>query len=74
MSSRYEQWVIDQDDCLVAMSSGKKPPRDKLRNLPPWRAVMIARICNQDKLMTDKEVEEMVLEARHVGGIGKLSP
>lgn len=72
--ARYEQWVIDQDDCLIAMETGKKPPREKLRNLPPWRAVLIARICNQGQIMTDEEVEELVNEARAVGGKGRLSP
>lgn len=70
--ARYEQWITDQDDCLIAMETGKKPPMEKLKALPPWRAVLIARICNQGQIMTDEEVEEFVQKAREVGGSGRF--
>lgn len=39
------QLLADQDDCLLAITAGKPIPSDRLRRLPPWRAVMIARVA-----------------------------
>lgn len=62
----------DQDDCLLAITKGVKPPEDALRALPPWRAVMIARVAEKAGLMTIEEVDELVKEAAAVGGAGRL--
>lgn len=62
----------DQDDCLLAITEGKALPNDKLRNLPPWRAVMIARVAEKAGVMSATQVERLVAEAREVGGNGRL--
>ena len=69
---KHAQLLGDQDDCLIALESGRRPSDRILRKLPPWRAVMIARIALRMELMTQEEVDELVEEARTVGGDGKL--
>ena len=62
-----------QDDVLIGMSSN--PPRFSetlCRRLPPWRAVMLARIANSAGLLSDESLANMVNEAREVGGNGRL--
>jgi hypothetical protein len=34
-----------QDDCLIALENGDPLPTAALQALPPWRAVMLARIA-----------------------------
>lgn len=61
-----------QDDCLIRMETGQKPDPYKMRQLPPWRAVLIARIGEHADIYTAEEVEAIVEEARRVGGQGRL--
>jgi hypothetical protein len=42
------RWRIirnSQDDCLIALENGSPLPTAALQALPPWRAVMLARIA-----------------------------
>lgn len=62
-----------QDDCLVAMSSATpKVHVHQIRRLPPWRAVMIARIAWKAGLLQRRDLDAMVREAQLVGGTGEL--
>lgn len=66
-----------QDDILVALTT--KPPhfrdheRRVMRTLPPWRAVMMARLAVSCGVMEQAECDLLVEEARVVGGNGSLS-
>lgn len=59
-----------QDDCLLAIADGEPLPPDALRKLPPWRAVMLARIARNAGVVTDLELSILTTEAREVGGLG----
>lgn len=61
-----------QDECLLQIADGNKPDANDIRHLPPWRAVMIARVCEKANLMTADEVKAIVDEAARVGGKGYL--
>lgn len=56
------------DSLLLAMIS-PRPSLDRttLRRLPPWRAVVIARIAHRCGLMGRRELDELVREARVYG-------
>lgn len=62
-----------QDDCLVTMSSAE-PYLDmtQVRRLPPWRAVMIARIGHKAGMIDRRTLDELVREATLVTGQGVL--
>ena len=67
-----------QDDVLVALTTN--PPRlgqeerAAMRTLPPWRAVMMARLAVSCGVMDRAELDALIDEAREVGGAGTLSP
>lgn len=63
-----------QDDCLIAISEGRQIPADKLRQLPPWRAVLIARVGESEwtSISDGTTLEELTSEAVAAGGHGKL--
>lgn len=69
--SRSELFAY-QDDCLIAISEGKQPRIETLVKLPPWRAVLIARVANRAGVLSEKWVDALVEEARNVGGSGTL--
>lgn len=69
-----DKMIGHQDDCLIDISDGKRPRESSLRQLPPWRAVMIARVAHKAGVMTEDEVNIYVIEARKVGGNGNLRP
>lgn len=69
---KHSDLLADQDDCLIAISDGKSPSKRALYSLPPWRAVLIARVAVRAGVMTEEEVREMVEQARRVGGEGTL--
>ena len=61
------------DDCLIAIENWKPLPTKALQALPPWRAATLARVA--DACLVDLEdgtVEQLLAEARRVGGEGKL--
>ena len=63
-ADQHRELFANQDDCLIHMSEGKKPPLKALVSLPPWRAVLIARIAGEAGWMSKEEVEGFVEEAR----------
>lgn len=53
-----------QDDCLIAA----------LRRLPPWRAVLIARVATRGPVGLEFGTPESLIdEAQRVGGKGQLT-
>ncbi len=64
--------VGHQDDCLIAITDGKPLPQRSLRALPPLRAVMIARVAVKAGVMPQSELDDLIKEARLVGGDGRL--
>jgi hypothetical protein len=73
MGKKHRRLFENQDDCLINISEGRPPDQKALRSLPPWRAVLIARVAQEAMVITREEVEELVDEASKVGGAGKLS-
>lgn len=61
------------DDCLIAMGDGHPIPQKTLRQLPPWRAVMVASVAVRAGAMSKDDYEVLRAEARRVGGEGRLS-
>jgi hypothetical protein len=65
--------IAAMDRCLIAITDGQPIPSEALAALPPWRAVLLARVAH--KAGVDLEhgtVEQLVAEATRVGGAGKL--
>jgi hypothetical protein len=74
---RYTRGYLDiygwQDDCLIAIEDGNPLPVELLLKLPPWRAVLVARVAQRAKVPLEKgTVDQLISEARAVGGDGKL--
>ncbi|MGH8921886.1 MAG: hypothetical protein ACRD0H_26685 [Actinomycetes bacterium] len=64
-----------QDDCLLAVEDGKPVPAGPLGHLPPWRAVMVARIAAKAGVPLERgTVGQLAAEARAVTGSGTLGP
>jgi hypothetical protein len=64
----------NQDDCLIAITDGKPVPTRALKALPPWRAVLMARVAAKAGVPLEHgSVTELVAEARRVGGGGRLA-
>lgn len=70
--SAHDALIAAMDDCLIAITDGKPIPTARLRSLPPWRAVLIARVAHKAGAMGTVEVQALVDEARRVGGDGTL--
>lgn len=65
--------MANQDDCLLAIEDGNPVPAAKLGKLPPWRAVMIARIAEKAGVPLERGTAAQVhAEASAVGGAGTL--
>lgn len=62
-----------QDDCLIAVEDGRPVPAAALQSLPPWRAVMCARLAAKAGVPLERgTVAQIESEARAVGGDGVL--
>lgn len=62
-----------QDVCMIAMESERPLPTGALSSLPPWRAVMLARIAAAAGIGLEAgTLDQLVAEAREVTGAGKL--
>lgn len=64
--------LLDQDECLIAITNGKRPPNKRLLSLPPRRAVLMCRVALKAGLVNQEEVDKIVEEAGRVKGFGKL--
>lgn len=73
MSLDPDRIIAHTDDVLVAITDGRPVTRDMLWRLPPWRAVLLARVAAKAGVMQPNEVIQLVEEARAVGGAGQLA-
>lgn len=63
----------EQDKCLIAIMEGRAVPARSLAQLPPWRAVLIARVAEKaDIPLEGGTLDDLVAEAKRVGGQGTL--
>jgi len=70
VAPRMQGW---QDECLRAIEDGRPVPADRLGKLPPWRAVLIARVAARARVPLERgTVEQLAAEAVEVGGAGTL--
>ena len=60
-----------QDNVLISITDGKMDHKS-LRMLPPWRAVLLARVAHMAGAMSRELRDRVVKEARDVGGTGQL--
>lgn len=64
-----------QDACLIAISDDRPVPDRELRQLPPWRAVLIGRVASRAGVPLEwGTLAELVEEATTAGGAGRLAP
>ena len=64
--------IFLMDDVLIDITDGYDPiPR--LRHLPPWRAVMLARVAEKCGLIERPVLDALIAEASAVGGAGALA-
>lgn len=61
----YDQREIydSQDDCLLAIADGRRIDVI-IRRLPPWRAVLIARVALKAGVMNQEEVDLLMEKAK----------
>lgn len=71
-TERPPEWVALQDQVLIAVADGRPVTRAMLVNLPPMRAVLLARVAAKSGLMPVNAVKGLVDEAARVGGAGRL--
>jgi len=70
---RRDDLMANQDDCLIAITEGEPLPVRAVQALPPWRAVMIARVASlADTDLERGSLTQLEAEARDVGGGGML--
>ena len=62
-----------QDLCLIAITYGHPLPARAIAQLPPWRAVLLGRVAEKAGIPIEGgTLDELVAEARRVGGEGQL--
>lgn len=70
---RLRTLYAHQDDCLIAIEDGHPLPTRHLQELPPWRALLVARIAAKAGLGLEQgTIEQLKAEAAHEGGAGRL--
>jgi hypothetical protein len=63
-----------QDRCLIDIEDGRPLRADVLQHLPPWRAVLLARVAERAGIpLEGGTVEQLRAEAARVGGDGTLT-
>jgi hypothetical protein len=63
-----------QDDLLISISDGTPLSDSTLRLLPPWRAVLIARVASRAGVPLEHgTLNELVGEATRIGGASRLA-
>jgi hypothetical protein len=71
MERSIDAW---QDECLIAITDGFPLPARALAALPPWRAVLVARVAAKAGISIEGgTLDELVGEAIRVGGEGTLT-
>lgn len=72
-TAAWQDMYAVQDDCLIAIEDGDPLPSVKLRQLPPWRAVLVARVAQRAGIPLEHgSLEQLIAEARKVTGSGRL--
>jgi hypothetical protein len=62
-----------QDDCLVAIEDDSPLPTGALQKLPPWRAVLLARVARKAGVQLEEgTLDQLIDEARRSGGTHAL--
>lgn len=65
--------IQHMDDILIAITDGKPVPSKALAALPPWRAVLMARVAEKaGRPLEHGTLDDLVTAARRAGGNGKL--
>lgn len=66
--------VAAMDDVLIPAGDGRGVDLGRLRLLPPWRAVMLARVLVKvtPPVLSYADLEELERDAQRVGGDGRL--
>lgn len=63
-----------QDHILLSIQDGMPVPKKELRELPPWRAVLLADVAVKAGLLDAEYAIKLREEAIKVGGVGSLRP
>lgn len=62
-----------QDDCFFAIVEGRPMPARSLKQLPPWRAVMLAEVAARAGVGLELgTLAQLTAEAAAAGATGKL--
>lgn len=65
--------MMNQDDCLIAITDERPLPVKALQALPPYRAVLLTRVAYQaGGCLEFGSLEDLIAEADAVGGDGTL--
>lgn len=65
--------MAHQDNCLANIIAGRSLPTAELQNLPPWRAVMMARVADKAGVPLEQgTLTQLIQEAARVTGAGDL--
>lgn len=72
MTSSQREIYHLMDDCLIDIVDDKQINETKLRQLPPWRAVLIAGVAVRAKAMTQEAYDKLKADASEVGIKGEL--
>lgn len=71
-SNRTNMYAV-QDDCLISIEDGEPIRTASLLRLPPWRAVLVARMGQKAGVPLEQgTVEQLIAEAWEAGGNGTL--
>jgi len=62
-----------QDAVLISINDGWLDQR-ALRQMPPWRAALFARVAYKAGVMTRRDLDALVREVVLTGGQGRLKP
>lgn len=73
--AEHDTLMAAQDACLIAITDGAATlPSDRLVELPPWRAVLVARVAARAGVgLAGGTLRELVEMASAVGGEGRLT-
>lgn len=73
LPSKWNVLWAAQDDLLIAIEDGSPLPTTRLKALPPWRAVMLARVAARAGVgLEEGTLDQLAAEAREVKGDGTL--
>lgn len=72
-AAQWRRIVVPQDEVLLSITEGHLN-HAALRLLPPWRAVILARVALKAGVMYRADCDDLVREAALVGGDGELRP